>query len=247
MSGGERKNVTEQHPAPPRLTGDLVLIRHGQTPCVIINRFCGTHEAEMTPAGKRMGEYIASHRALDGIGKLISSPKLRAVRTAETIAAARGLDVEIDDRMRELHFGQWENTLPADLPDKEAHRQWEADPALYSPPGGETGLQVMARAVAAVRDAIHTHGSVAVVSHKAPIRLIICFFLGLSPSRYREIGNVFTGSVSHLRLRDGQATVRALGDVSHLPPAWQRNPDQCESDNGVPLELLADGMEVNQS
>jgi broad specificity phosphatase PhoE len=66
---------------------------------------------------------------------------------------------------------------------------------------------------------------VAVVTPKAPIRLVLSFFLGLPPSRYREIGNVAVGSISRLAFRADRATLLALGDVSHLPPEWRANPD----------------------
>jgi phosphomannomutase len=209
------------------LAGDLLLIRHGQTPCVIVNRFCGTHESVLTPEGERMVGYLASHPSLDGIDRLVSSPQWRAIQTAEVIAASRPVTVEVERRVREASFGGWENRLPSefDEADIQAHRRWEYDPALYSPPGGESGLEVMARAVAAVRDLLRDGGKVAIVSHKAPIRLIICFFLGLSPSRYRDIGNVSVGSVSRLRFDGSRCVLAALGDVSHLPLAWRAAPD----------------------
>jgi phosphomannomutase len=214
------------------LVGDLLLIRHGQTPCVIVNRFCGTHESVLTPEGERMAGYLAGHPSLDGIDRLISSPQRRAMQTARAIAASRPVEVEVERRVREASFGVWENRLPAefDEADIQAHRRWEYDPALYSPPGGESGLEVMARAVAAVRDLLRDGGKVAIVSHKAPIRLIICFFLGLSPSRYRDIGNVSTGSVSGLRFTGRRAVLTALGDVSHLPLAWRAAPDTLRPD-----------------
>jgi probable phosphoglycerate mutase len=144
-----------------------------------------------------------------------------------------------------LSFGEWEDRLPTEV-DPAALRRWELDPALYSPPGGETGLEVLARAVAAVRDAAgmaaeaaaqttaqttaarrRSPGTVAVVAHKAPIRLVLSFFLGLPPSRYRDIANVAVGSISRLTLHEdeGRASLLALGDVSHLPPEWRMNPD----------------------
>jgi broad specificity phosphatase PhoE len=207
------------------LRGKLVLIRHGQTQCTVEGRFCGMHEGVLTEVGRQMAERVAGHRALDGVGVLLSSPSRRAVDTARAVARARGLSVVVDERLRELSFGEWENLLPGDLTDRAAHARWESDPALFSPPSGETGLQVMARAVAAVRDAMAGGDGVAVVTHKAPVRLVLSFFLGLPISRYREIGNVSVGSLSQLQLTGNHAVLKAIGDVSHLPGHWQTNPD----------------------
>jgi broad specificity phosphatase PhoE len=208
------------------LRGDIVLIRHGQTQCSVEGRFCGTHEGELTEVGRRMAECVAGHPALANVSRLVSSPSRRAVDTAAVIGRAQGLAVAIDSRLRELSFGEWENKLPEDLPDHSVYLRWEQDPALFSPPAGETGLQVMARAVAAVRDAALTGRGVAIVTHKAPVRLVLSFFLGLPPSRYRDIDRVSVGSVSRLYLNSGHVTLTGIGDVSHLPEQWQLNPDK---------------------
>ncbi|MEV0591406.1 histidine phosphatase family protein [Nonomuraea cavernae] len=198
----------------------LSLIRHGQTQCTVEGRFCGGHEGELTGIGQETGVYAGRHPALEDVGLVVSSPSRRALLTAEKIAAAKAAHLVVDDRLSELSFGEWEDRLPSEV-DRHSLRRWESDPALFSPPGGETGLEVMARSVAAVRDAAQRARSVAVVTHKAPIRLVLSFFLGLPPSRYRELGGITVGSVTRLELRGGRATLTALGDVSHLPPAWR--------------------------
>ncbi|GLZ37107.1 histidine phosphatase family protein [Actinokineospora sp. NBRC 105648] len=211
------------------LSGELVLIRHGQTHCTRQGRFCGDHDGGLSPVGERMGGYLAEHPALAGTELLLCSPARRALATAEPIGGRTGLPVTVDDRLRELSFGAWEDRLPAEVADTPAHQRWTEDPALFTPPGGESGLAVMARAVAAVRDALEHSSRVAVVTHKAPVRLIMSFFLGLPPSRYREIAAVTVGSVTRLRLSDGRATLRAVGELDHLPPEWRADPDHIDT------------------
>lgn len=140
----------------------------------------------------------------------------------------------VDDRLRELRFGDWENLLPAEVPEPVEHKRWERDPAYFSPPGGETGLEVMARSVAAVRDAMHGQRTVAVVTHKAPIRLVAAFLLGLPPSRYRDLGCVTVGSVSWLTVTPGGTTLHGLGDSSHLPHGVAPRPGPCAGRHGHP-------------
>ncbi|MFC0435093.1 histidine phosphatase family protein [Kutzneria buriramensis] len=203
---------------------DVVLIRHGQTKCTVRGRFCGSHEGDLTDVGWRMAECVAENPALQRVSAIVCSPARRAVGTASVLAERLGAAVTVDDRLRELHFGQWEDRLRADV-DSGLLARWEGDPALFSPPGGETGLEVMARAVAAVRDVALGGSKVAVVTHKAPVRLVLAYFLGLAPGRYRDIGVVSVGSVSRVQLEGGRAVLKALGDVSHLPAAWRADPD----------------------
>ncbi|MFF5565782.1 histidine phosphatase family protein [Streptomyces sp. NPDC012623] len=219
-------------PAPTSASGPgsgvcrLVLIRHGQTPCTATGRFCGTHEAQLTPVGEEMARAAGTHHALHGIETVITSPAARARRTAQAVATAHRTPTVVDDRLRELRFGTWENLLPREVPVPAEHQRWEHNPAYHSPPGGETGLEVMARAVAAVRDATHQHTAVAVVTHKAPIRLILAFFLGIPPARYRDIAGITVASVSWLTITPHTTTLHGLGDVSHLPAPWRRDPDR---------------------
>src|SRR5215207_11462798 len=177
------------------LNGDLVLIRHGQTQCTRAGRFCGAHDGRLTEAGRLMAEHAARHPALAGVDMLLSSPSRRAAVCAEAVARYTDVAVTLDDRLRELSFGEWEDRLPAEVDDA-AYRRWAADPALFAPPGGESGLAVLVRSVDAVREALERAAHVAVVTHKAPVRLILAFFLGLPPSRYRDLIRIPVGSVS---------------------------------------------------
>jgi broad specificity phosphatase PhoE len=219
------------HP-PILLNSRVVLIRHGQTACTRQGRFCGDHDGELTRTGRQMARRTAEHPALAGVTRVVASPARRALGSAEALAAGLGLPVAVDDRLRELSFGEWEDRLPSELGDLHPLGRWQQDPALFAPPGGESGLQVLARAVAAVRDAAERDRVVAIVTHKAPIRLVLAFFLGFPPSRYREIGNIGVGSVTELVLRGRRAELRRVGDVSHLPEAWRADPDRVTAVEG---------------
>ncbi|MER5214818.1 histidine phosphatase family protein [Streptomyces sp. NPDC002838] len=207
---------------------ELVLVRHGQTPCTLAGRFCGAHDPALTEVGQHMAERLATHPAVRKADRVVTSPMTRAVATAGLALAGSGRNPAVDDRLRELSFGGWENRLPREVGEAEgdALARWRGDPALHAPPNGESGLQVMARAVACVREVMGTAGSVVLVSHKAPIRLVLAYFLGIPPARYRDIGAVPVGSVSRLRLTRDRAEVLSLGDVSHLPEDWRLDPDR---------------------
>ncbi|WP_165968504.1 histidine phosphatase family protein [Saccharopolyspora elongata] len=212
-----------QRTSPPA-PGRLLLIRHAQTQCTVEGRFCGAHDATLTATGETMARHLAGHPALDGIDLVLSSPATRARATAERLTRGTG-KYEVDDRLRELSFGAWESKKPSDLHGDERYESWKRNPALHCPPGGESGLEVAARVVAAVRDALERSREVAVVTHKAPVRLAACFLLGIPLSRYRDLAAAPVGSVTELTFDQDHVRLRGLGDVSHLPPEWRRNPD----------------------
>jgi broad specificity phosphatase PhoE len=241
LRGGLSDERRSGRPADDWLTGDLVLIRHGQTKCTVEGRFCGAHEGELTPVGADMARFLAAHPALADAERLLSSPARRALDTAGPVAERTGLTVTVDERLRETAFGAWEDLLPADVAATRAHRRWTQDPALFAPTGGESGLTVLGRAVGAVRDALESSDRVIAVTHKAPVRLILGHFLGLPPDRYRDIGTVGVASVSWLRFQRGRATLKALGDVSHLPPTWRADPDHARSQTDEQAARAAKG------
>jgi broad specificity phosphatase PhoE len=80
---------------------ELYLVRHGETIWNEQGRFCGRSDPPLTERGRHQA---ISLRALIGdevFGRVISSPSLRAVETAQL---AYG-EPRVDDRVREIDFG----------------------------------------------------------------------------------------------------------------------------------------------
>src|SRR4029077_2258399 len=70
----------------------------------------------------------------------------------------------------------------------EEYIRYEHDPFSFSPVGGESGLQVTARALPALLRIVEDHRDdrIVIVSHKATIRLLLSTLLGFDPRKYRD-------------------------------------------------------------
>jgi 8-oxo-dGTP diphosphatase len=55
----------------------------------------------LTKKGRRQAEDLAAVLATDDVRRVVSSPYVRCVQTVEPLAAALGLEVELDDRLAE--------------------------------------------------------------------------------------------------------------------------------------------------
>lgn len=131
---------------------NLLLTRHG-LPDASEDVWLGSQlDVALRPEGRRQAEALA-HR-LNGvrIDRIISSPMLRALETAQIVATGR--PVEVDDRLLERDYGRWEGMTNAEIEarDPELLARWDRDPAATHTPGGESGDEVAARALSFLVD-----------------------------------------------------------------------------------------------
>jgi broad specificity phosphatase PhoE len=144
----------------------LVLTRHGKTAAAGDVMLGGQLDLPMAPEGRAQAHALA-HRLVDvRIDRIIASPMLRALETAQTIATGR--PVEVDARLRELDYGTWEGLTYAEIDnlDPKLRARWEDDPASTHSPGGESGDDVAARARGFLRDLLAAEMPVGVVARR---------------------------------------------------------------------------------
>ncbi len=198
----------------------LYLIRHGATILSAEDRFAGASEVDLSDEGRWQAEALAARLADDRLRAVYCSPMKRTIETATIVAQPHGLTPVVREGLREIHHGRWEamrrNDVEAQFP--EEYAAWEEDPFTYAPLGGESGLSVMARALPVIREIVSQHHdeNVAVVSHKATIRLILSSLLGIDPRGYRDRLDQEPASLNVLDFKDPvRARLMLFNDVSH--------------------------------
>ena len=132
--------------------------------------------------------------------RVYSSPAERCL----TLAATVGTDITLDERLREMNFGTWENRLWADLPPAET-TPWMADYVTLAPPSGETFGAVQQRAAAFLADlatAAHPEPTL-VFTHGGTIRALVCHCLDI-PLRNAFQLQIDYASVTKLTLAHGR-------------------------------------------
>lgn len=139
---------------------------------------------------------------------VVCSPQPRAQQTARAL----GVPVHTDPAWDEVDFGSWSGMSFADLDLDPAWRLWNAARSLAATPGGETMLQVQARAVAGLL-ALREHEAVAVVSHLDVLRAVLAHVLGMPLDHLFRL-HLAPASRSVVVLWDGGARVEGL----NLPP-----------------------------
>jgi broad specificity phosphatase PhoE len=196
-----------------------LLLRHGQTPMSVEKRYAGRSDVPLTDAGVAQAAAAAKRLATAGLDAIVSSPRQRAVRTAEEVAAITGLPVATDEGFRETDFGAWEGLTFTEVRERWPSEMtaWLADPAV-APPGGESFAEVSERVTAALHRVLSARPGqrVLVVSHVTPIKtLVTAALLAPPPALYRM--HLDVAALCEIDwYADGPAVLRSFNDTAHL-------------------------------
>jgi probable phosphoglycerate mutase len=202
------------------MTTRLFLIRHGATPLTVEDKFSGADNIHLSEEGRDQVRHLAIRLANEKLSAIYSSPFDRTLETARTVAEPHGLMPILQDGLREINHGHWEGLSRRDVETRfsEEYVSWESDPFSFAPEGGESGISVLARALPVIRDIVvkHKDETLAVVSHKATLRLIISSLLGFDARGYRDRLDQAPACLNIVDFKDPvRARLMLFNDVSH--------------------------------
>ena len=148
------------------------------------------------------------------------SPMKRTIATAEPLCHAVGLEMQLRDGLKEIRYGKWENKSVDFVKQHylEDYIRWLTEPAWNPPTGGETSVEIAARAALVITEIQEKYatGNVLVVSHKATIRIILCSLLGIDLGRYRDRIDMLAGAVSIVKFDLHGPLLQVLGNRVYM-------------------------------
>jgi broad specificity phosphatase PhoE len=190
----------------------LLLVRHALP---LRTRDGEGSDPELAPDGVEQARRLPAALARFPLSRLISSPQRRAVQTAEPVAAATGLAVDVDERLAEYDRGM-SHYIPLEQVRAERPGDWArmADGRL---PQGVDADGFRERVWAALRDVVAEAGhtdTVAVFSHGGVINVLLHEVLGTAKPLSFPIDYA---SVTVLRYsRKGAFTVGGVNAIDHV-------------------------------
>jgi probable phosphoglycerate mutase len=198
----------------------LYLVRHGATRLTSEDRFSGAAGVDLSDEGRDQVRRLALRLSRHPIGAIYCSPLGRTVETAQILAKPLRLEPVHRDGLREISHGRWEGLTRREVEGRypEEYAAWEADPFTSAPQDGESGLDVLARALPIVREIVVAHegDNVLVVSHKATLRLVLSSLLGFDARGYRDRLDQSPACLSVLDFKDPvRARLMLFNDTSH--------------------------------
>ena len=190
----------------------FLLIRHGQTGYVDEEVLAGRIDEPLTDYGRQQAQRLAEVLSQRPIKAIYSSPMCRAAETAQPLADAAHLFVEMDPMLIQVDFGEWQG-LPFD--ELEAREDWQMfrkDPSSIGCPGGESMAAVRHRVMLGLQriaSGYEEDDLVAIFAHGSIVRHAITFFLDMPLSALNRV-KIDPASVSALQVKDSTACLQFL-------------------------------------
>ncbi|MEV6961511.1 histidine phosphatase family protein [Streptomyces sp. NPDC051207] len=172
----------------------IILWRHGQTLWNVERRFQGTTDVPLTETGVGQARRAARLLASLGPDAIVSSDLQRAAGTAAELAALTGLEVTLEEDLRETYAGVWQGLTHDEIMARygEQYAAWKrGEPVRRG--GGELETEVADRAAPVVlrhAEKLPDEGTLVVVSHGGTIRTTIGRLLGLPPRAWESLGGL---------------------------------------------------------
>lgn len=151
---------------------ELYIVRHGKTEWNKEKRLQGSVDIALAEEGRELARISSENMKGIAFDRIYSSPLSRAYETARILRRDRNIPIMIDERLKELHFGDAEGRpFPELVADDSCYFRYFFDhPELYRPSAhGESLEDLCVRAAAFMEDTIlplqNTCNRVMIVAH----------------------------------------------------------------------------------
>lgn len=190
----------------------LIFLRHGQTSANAKALLQGRIDLPLDDVGRMQALRCGAHiRQTFPKARIVSSPLMRAMQTAEAISDA----VEVDERFIELDYGLWDGKAMSEVA-PEQWANWQKN-SMFKPPDGESLGDLDAR----VRPALEElrveaqNNDVVIVSHVSPIKSAVTWALGVDSGATWRF-HLDRASICRIAVSPRGLSVHSMNDVAHL-------------------------------
>jgi broad specificity phosphatase PhoE len=183
----------------------LLLIRHGENDFVgkkLAGRMPGVH---LNEHGRKQAEMVKEALCKAPLKAIYSSPMERAVETAQPLAAALGLEVQIRPGLIELDYGKFQGRTFKQLRRTKLWKDVQGNPVIVRFPNGESFIEAQQRVTAELEAIVALHGEedvVACFTHGDVIRLTVARYLQMPLNAYQSLAANTVSITVLVRVKD---------------------------------------------
>lgn len=226
----------------------ILLIRHAVNDVMKAKKLAGwMPDVHINEEGRQQAQAVAERLREIPITAIYSSPLDRTRETAEPLAQALGLEVQIREEIGEVQYGDWTGKSLEELSKLDVWKVVQLYPSGMRFPGGETIREMQARIVNQLESiaADHPREIVAVFSHADVIKAALAHYLGVHLDLFQRIV-VNPTSVSVLRLTPYGPQVLRINDDGPLKLEPEKEAAAQEGVGGVNVEKKPEQPEQSE-
>jgi len=196
----------------------LYLVRHGETAWNKEEVFRGRKDVPLNETGKKQAQLTGMFFKNKGIARIFSSPLGRAIETAEGIANATKIPIEVMDELTDMAFGEWEGLTLQEVEKlyPEELKIWQESPQKLHVLNGESLQDARRRVIKGVWKVLSdAKGPIVLVSHRVICKIIFLYALGIQNRHFWAI-RCDPASISLIEKLGDSMSISFLNDTCHL-------------------------------
>jgi probable phosphoglycerate mutase len=173
---------------------ELWLVRHGKTEWSVDGRHTSTTDLPLLPEGEEVARELRGRLAEVDFVEVLTSPRLRARRTAELAGFP---DAKLDEDLAEWAYGDYEGITTDEI--RRTVPGWTT--WTHPSPGGETPEQVRTRLDRVVDRVRAVDGATLIFGHGHSLRALTARWLGLpvTDGRHFQLDTATISVLAHER------------------------------------------------
>lgn len=198
----------------------LIMVRHGFSTANDKKIYAGSDDYPLSTLGLKQAEACGKWFEDKKIDIIYSSNLSRAYETARPIAKTLGLEINVDEQLRECDGGDWEGLTYDELCEiyPKEYGIWCTDIGKAVCPNGESVKDFFKRIKdVVVRIAEDNIGKIVLITtHATPIRVITALARNLDVEKMSEVEWTANASINTFEYEDGKFTAISLNDEEYL-------------------------------
>jgi broad specificity phosphatase PhoE len=191
---------------------ELILIRHAQ-PLAQETHDGRPADPELSERGVEQSHAVAAWLAKRPVDRLLASPARRALQTADVAARRLGLEVVIDERLRDANP---ENTRYVPLEEERARdpAAYRARLRAYRETSGWVAVSERVNEAFGEWTGLHPGGRIVAFCHGSVVNVFAAGILGLTDSIFLDAD--YASAQRFMISRKGVRTVKSLNESGYL-------------------------------
>jgi broad specificity phosphatase PhoE len=198
----------------------LYFVRHGQTEWNAENRIQGRQDSNLTEQGMEHANQLGESLKEVEWTAIYSSQSMRALKTAEIVKRERPLLIRQDERLMEMHLGDWEGMTMEEIKEMnpEQHDNYWNLPSRYQNETGESFEEVKERVEVFLNKILQTYesGNILILTHGVVIKMVQLIGSRLGMDQLWATPYIEGTSVTKLKIENKKIEIQVEGDLSHL-------------------------------